>query len=322
MNVVVTGAAGFIGSHAVRRLNERGIRPRIILRPTSNRTNLTDIDAEVIEGDLLDPLTLRRALEGCEQLYHLAGFVSTRPSQRARLFRDNVQATVQVMDMAREMGVPRIVYLGSTTAIGASNGAHPIAEDAPYNLGGTGVGYFEAKRAAELAVRERIEAGLPVIGVYPGYCLGPGDVYLSSSKIITAFAKGQLFFATQGGMSFVDVRDAAEALILGMERGRIGERYFAGGHRLTYREFFERLAQVLGRRPPRWTIPNWLLWALCVVGEAPTDGEILSRTFYHIFARYHWYDNTKAQKELGWTFRPLEETLRDAVNWLREVGYI
>ena len=147
MNVVVTGAAGFVGSHVVRRLNERGIRPRIILRPTSNRTNLIGVEAEVVEGDLLDPSTLRRALEGCEQLYHLAGFVSPRPSQRDRLFRDNVQATVHVMDIAREMGVPRVVYLGSTTAIGASNGAHPIAEDAPYNLDGTGVGYFEAKRA-------------------------------------------------------------------------------------------------------------------------------------------------------------------------------
>lgn len=321
MNVVVTGATGFIGSHVVARLNARGIRPRVIVRPTSNRANLSGRDVEVVEGDLLEPATLRRALDGCEQLYHTAGFVSPRPSQRARLLRDNVQATVCLMDAAREARVPRIVYLGSTTAIGASDGPHPITEDATYNLGNTGVGYFEAKRAAELAMRERVEAGLPVISVYPGYCLGPGDIYLSSSQIITAFVKKQLFFTTCGGMSFVDVRDAAEALVLGMERGRVGERYFAGGYRMTYREFFARLAHVLGRRPPHWVMPNWLLWILCVVGEPLTDGAIFSRTFYHVFTRYHWYDSSKAHQELGWTLRPFEETLQDAVTWLREVGY-
>lgn len=322
MKVLVTGASGFIGSQLVRWLNARGIRPRIIVRPTSRRTNLTDLDVEIVEGDLLDRTILRRALDGCEQLYHVAGFVSPRPSQRARLFRDNLEITINVMDAAREVGVPRIVYLGSTTAIGASDGPVPITEDAPYNLGGTGVGYFEAKRATELAVRQRIEAGLPVISVYPGYCLGPGDIYLSSSMIIVAFARGQLPFATQGGMSFVDVRDAAEALGLAMDRGRIGERYFAGGHLLTYQEFFKLLAQVLGRRPPRWVIPNWLLRVLCTIGEPLNDGKILSRTFYHAFARFHWYDSSKAHQELGWRIRPLEETLRDAVAWLRQVGYI
>ncbi len=322
MKVLVTGAAGFIGSHVVRSLNRRGIRPRILVRPTSNRTNLSDLDAEVIEGDLLDPPSVLRALDGCEQLYHIAGFVSPRPSQRTLLFQNNVQATINVMDAARQVGIARILYLGSTTAIGASDGPHPIDENAPYNLGGTGVAYFEAKRAAELAVRERVEDGLPVISVYPGFCLGPGDIYLSSSKIIVSFAKGQLFFTTRGGIAFVDVRDAAEAAVLGMERGRIGERYFAGGHNLTYREFFQRLASVLGRRPPRLTLPNPVLRFLCVVGEPLTDGAVFSRLFYHIFARYHWYDSSKAQRELGWTMRPLEETLRDAVAWLRQVGYL
>jgi len=322
MAVLVTGATGFVGSNVVRRLNQRGVRPRVLVRPTSNRANLADLDVEIVEGDLLDPPSLVRALDGCDRLFHIAGYVSPRPSQRERLFRSNVQATVNVMDAAREVGIPRIVYLGSTTAIGASDGPHPIDENAPYNLGGTGAGYFEAKRAAELAVRERVEDGLPVVGVYPGYCLGPGDIYLSSSNIIVAFARGQLFFTTQGGMAFVDVRDAAEAVVLGMERGRVGERYFAGGHNLTYRQFFELLAQVMRRRPPRLTIPNPVLRFLCVVGEPLTDGEVFSRLFYHVFSRYHWYDSGKAQRELGWAFRPLEETLRDAVAWLRQTGYI
>jgi len=322
MQVLVTGATGFLGSNVVKQLNKRGIFPRMLVRPKSNRQNLADLQGEIVEGDLLDPASVKRALKGCEQLYHIAGFVSPRPSQRQRLYDSNVQATEILLDAAAEAGIPRIVYLGSTTAIGMSNGPHPIREDAPYNLGGTGIGYFEAKRAAELAVRKRVEQGLPVISVYPGYCLGPGDVYLSSSRIITAFCKGQLFFAPQGGMSFVDVRDAAEAVVLGMERGRIGERYFAGGHNLTYRQFFKILAKVSGRRPPRIVMPNWVLYILCVLGEPLTDGDIFSRLFYVVMANYHWYDSSKAQQELGWTVRPIEETLRDALDWLQRTGYL
>jgi len=322
MQVLVTCATGFLGSNVVKRLNERGIFPRMLVRPTSNRQNLANLQGEIVEGDLLDYASVKRALKGCEQLYHVAGFVSPRPSQRQRLYDSNVRATEVLLDAAAELGIPRIVYLGSTTAIGMSNGPYPIREDAPYNLGGTGIGYFEAKRAAELAVRKRIEAGMPIVSVYPGYCLGPGDVYLSSSRIITAFCKGQLFFAPQGGISFVDVRDAAEAVVLGMEKGRIGERYFAGGHNLTYREFFRILAKVSGRRPPRIVMPNWLLYVLCVLGEPLTDGDIFSRLFYMVMANYHWYDSSKAQQELGWTVRPIEETLRDALNWLQRAGYL
>ncbi len=322
MQALVTGATGFLGSNVVKRLNERGIFPRMLVRPTSNRRNLEALQGEIIEGDLLDYASVVRALQGCEQLYHIAGFVSPRPSQRKQLYDSNVRATEVLLDAAAEVGIRRIVYLGSTTAIGMSNGPYPIREDAPYNLGGTGIGYFEAKRAAEMAVRKRVEDGLPIVSIYPGYCLGPGDVYLSSSRIITAFCKGQLFFAPQGGMSFVDVRDAAEAVVLGMEKGRIGERYFAGGHNLTYRQFFKILAKVSGRRPLRIVMPNWLLYILCVLGEPLTDGDIFSRLFYMVMANYHWYDSSKAFQELGWTLRPIEETLRDALDWLQQAGYL
>jgi dihydroflavonol-4-reductase len=301
MKTFVTGAAGFIGSNVVKRLNERGLRPRVLVRPTSNRANLAQLDADIVEGDLLDSAGLRRALDGCEQLYHIAGHVSTRPSHRKRLFRDNLTATISVMDAAREVGVPRIVYLGSTTALGASDGPHPVDENVSYNLQGTKCGYFDAKRAAELAVRERVEAGLPVVSVYPGYCLGPGDLYLTSMIAIVAFVKGQLLFTTRGGMSYLDVRDAAEALVLGMERGRVGERYFAGGHNITCIQFFNLLAKETNRRPPPIVFSNPVLHVLCVIGDPLSDGSIFSRLLYHIQSRYHWYDSSK--RSVNWVGR-------------------
>jgi len=319
---LVTGATGFIGSHLVRSLNRRGIRPRVLVRATSNRSNLDDLEAEIIQGDLLDPSSLRRALDGCQQVYHVAGYVSSRPGDRRRLFDSNTQGTISIMDAAHEVGVSRITYLGSVTALGASEEPRIFEETMPYNLGNAGSAYFESKRAAELAVKDRIEAGLPVVSVYPAYCLGPGDIYLSSSLMVTEFVKGRLPFVTKAGMGFLDGRDAAEALVLAMEKGRVGERYFTSGHNLTYQQFFSLLGEVSGRRPPRLVLPKPILYALCAIGEPLTDGEIFSRTFYIAMARYHWYDNSKAQEELGWSFRPLEETLRDSIAWLEKAGYL
>lgn len=320
--VLVTGATGFIGSHVVRSLNQRGIRPRVLVRSTSNRTNLEELDVEIAEGDLIDPDSLTRVLDGCQHLYHIAGYVSSRPDERQRLFDSNHHGTVNIMKAAREAGVERIAYLGSVTALGASEEPRIWEESMPYNLGGQGVAYFESKRAGELAVRQEIENGLPVVSVYPAYCLGPGDVYLSSSVLVTQFLEGNIPFVTEAGMGFLDVRDAGESLVLGMEKGRIGERYYISGHNITYGEFFERLAKISGVKPPKLTLPKPILKAACVIGEALTDGQVLNRSFYMAMARYYWYDNSKAEKELGWSFRPLEETLKDSVAWLKENGLV
>lgn len=320
--MLVTGASGFIGSHVVRRLNARGHRPRVLVRPTSNRTNLADLDAEVVEGDLLDVGSVRQALAGCDQLFHIAGYVSPKPSERQRMFDSNVQATINIMDVARELEVSRIVYLGSVTGQGASTEPVIWQAGSPYNLGGTGVAYFDSKREGELAVQERIKAGLPVIGAYPAYCLGPGDVYLSSSKLVTTFVQGKIPFYTRAGMGFLDVRDAAEAIVLAMEKGRVGEGYYLSGHNITYGEFFQRLAAIIGRPAPRFAMPLGVLRVLSAIFEPLTDGDLMSRSLYMALARYYWYDNSKAEQELGWSFRPLEEMLQDSVAWLKEAGHI
>jgi dihydroflavonol-4-reductase len=123
-------------------------------------------------------------------------------------------------------------------------------------------------------------------------------------------------------MGFVDVRDVAEAMVVGLEKGEIGQKYFLGGHNLTFRQFYEVLGQVGGKPVPKTVIPHWLLYILCVIGEPLTDGAVLSRSFYGLMTRYWWYDNSKAERDLGWTFRPLEETVRDSINWLKQEGHL
>lgn len=320
--ILVTGAKGFIGSHVVRLLNKRKIRPRVFVRPGGNRANLEGADIEVFEGDLTDRSAVQQALGGIEKVIHVAGYVSPRPSQRQALMKCNLTATTTLFDAAREAGIERIVHLGSVTGLGSSDKPEIWREGTPYNLGKLKAGYFESKRATEQAVEERVKEGVPVVSLYPTYCLGPDDIYLSSSRLVTEFIKGNIPFVTEGGMGFVDVRDVAEAMVVGLEKGEIGQKYFLGGHNLTFRQFYQVLAQVSGKPVPKTVMPHWLLYAICVIAEPLTDGALFSRSFYGLMARYWWYDNSKAERDLGWTFRPLEETVRDSIDWLKQGGHL
>lgn len=320
--ILVTGAKGFVGSHVVRSLNRRKIRPRVFVRPGGNRINLDGADIEIVEGDLTDRQAVQKALEGIKKVVHVAGYVSSRPSQRQNLMKCNFTATTTLFDAAGEAGIERIVHLGSVTGLGASEKPETWQEGTPYNLAHLKAGYFESKRAAEQAVEERVKAGMPVVGLYPTYCLGPDDVYLSSSRLVTEFVKGNLPFVTEGGMGFVDVRDVAEAMVVGLDKGEIGQKYFLGGHNLTFRQFYEVIAKVSGKSVPKTVLPHWLLYTLCVLAEPLTDGAILSRSVYGLMSLYWWYDNNKAERDLGWTFRPLEETITDAIGWLKQKGHL
>ncbi len=320
--ILVTGAKGFIGSHVVRSLNKRKIRPRVFVRPGGNRANLEGADIDVFEGDLTDRSAVQQALEDITKVIHVAGYVSPRPSKRQALMESNLTGTTILFDAAQEAGVERIVHLGSVTGLGSSQKPETWQEGTPYNLARSGAGYFQSKHAAEQAVEERVKAGLPVVGLYPTYCLGPNDVYLSSSRFVTEFLKGNIPFVTEGGMGFVDVRDVAEAMVAGLDKGEIGQKYFLGGHNLTFRQFFEVLSKVSGKPVPKMVMPHWLLRVFCMMGETLNDGAIFSRSFYGLMTLYWWYDNGKAERDLGWTFRPLEETLRDSISWLKKEGHL
>lgn len=193
----------------------------------------------------------------------------------------------------------------------------PLDEDAPYTLDHLEVPYFRAKREAELMTRREIEAGLPVIVAYPGYCLGPNDIYFSSMTVLDAFLRGQLVAYVEGGMSFLDVRDAALGLELAMQKGRIGRRYLLTGDNLTWGELFTRLARLTGRPAPRLRLPKPLASLAGRLLEAVWPEAPLDPARVEVMGNYYWYDAGRARRELGFATRPLDETLTDAIAWLR-----
>lgn len=317
--ILVTGASGFIGSHVAAQLLERGERVRTIVRAGSVRENLTPLIAaglEIVEGDLLDGAVVRRALEGVTAVQHIAGWISTKQRDADKLHELNYVATQQLWQACRDAQVARIVYLGSIFALGGDSRA-PVDEDATYTLDALPVPYFAAKRRAELLTEDAIAAGLPIVRAYPGYCLGPGDVYLSSMRALDVQRRYPLLTVIDGGMAFVDVRDAAAGLIAAQDRGKVGRRYLLTGRNLTWYELYTWSAHLLGRPRPRLVLPRTAAAPFLSLLERVWDESPFDRASADVMGRYYFYDDRRARSELGWSTRAFGDTLRDATDWLR-----
>ncbi len=318
---LVTGATGFIGSHLVRALLERGEPVRVLVR-SPDRLEAAELDQEgldVVTGDLLEPATIPAALEGVTRLYHVAGFISTARRDRDAIFRLNVNITRNLFEAARRARLDKIVYLASIFALGGG-GPTPVQEDVDYDLEDFGVDYFVAKRQAELCARRCANEGLPLIFAYPCFCYGPGDVHRSSSQIIELHLKRLQLAVLPGGQNALDVRDAGAGLIKAMDRGTIGERYLIGGQNISNAELSTLLSDITGYPRPRIPLPTGLARVVGRVAERLwADSPLDEQTA--LMACGHWYyDDGKARRELGHTSRPLEATLRDAIDWMCRTG--
>jgi dihydroflavonol-4-reductase len=320
--ILVTGATGFIGAHVVQHLLDRRERVRVLVRTPARLADVGLAGApglEVARGDLLDPPSVRAAVAGCDRVMHIAGYISTDRRERAQLHALNYDATLHLFDACAAARVSRVLYLASIFALG---GGKPVAvrEDVSYDLDTLRIDYFEAKRNAEVAAYRYRDRGLPLVFAYPGFCYGPGDVYDSSSRPVQQFLRRNLPAYVAGGQCALDVRDAAAGLCVALERGRVGEKYLLGGENRTYGEIFAMLAELTGLPPPRLALPRWLAeragrWLERLHPEPPLDEQAAA-----IAGRYWWYDDRKARRELGYTTRPLRQTLEAAVRWQCETG--
>ncbi len=322
--VLVTGASGFIGSHLAEQLLERGHEVRTIVRRPESLERYAfskHPDFRAFPGDLLDPRSFEAACEGVHEVYHLAGIISTKNGDRKKLFDINVKGTVNLLTVLKRTRPEKIVYLASIFALAQGEKDRPATEETFYNLEGVRVDYFESKRAAQLEVEKFEMDGLPIVYVYPGFCYGPGDIYVSSSVFILSFLRGELPVVFAGGQNVLDVRDCARGLILGMERGRTGRKYLIGDHNVTFKELADALAKITGKPAPKLVLPKFLVVGLGAVAEKLVPRFPLNRQSAEAGAHYWYYDTSRARDELGYSGRPLEETLRDAVSWFQANGY-
>jgi dihydroflavonol-4-reductase len=320
---LVTGASGFVGWHIARKLLERGCRVRVLVRTTSRLRELEGV--ETATGDLRDAGSLRRAVEGCDVVFHAAADYRLWAREPKELYESNVDGTRNLLAAAREAAVGRVVYTSTVGCIGIPKDGEGN-ESVPAGLEDMTGAYKRSKFLAEQVALEFAAGGLPVVIVNPTAPVGDHDFKPTpTGKIIVDFLKGTMPAYIDTGLNLVDARDVAEGHLLAADRGKPGERYILGSENLTLAEIFGRLERASGVKAPARRIPYALAYAAgaattgwaAVSGHeprAPLDAVRMAR-------KKMWVSHAKAAGELGFSPAPADEALTRAVNWFRANGY-
>jgi dihydroflavonol-4-reductase len=327
MKVLVTGANGFLGSWLTRSLVNKGHEVYALVRAGSDLSELKGVNCHYLYGDITELDSLYKSFTDIDTVFHTAGLIAYKKQDRAKMEKVNVYGTENVIDACLTKKVRKLVYISSVVAVGAGYTPEQILnEDSAYNVKELDLGYFETKRAAEKLVIEAYKKkNLDCVILNPSTIYGEGDAKKGSRKTQVKVAQGRFKFYTSGGVSIVSVEDAVNAILVAWEKGRSGERYILSGENITIKQLFEIIAEEAGAKPPTKKIPNFVLFALGRLGdwmESLGFKGPLSTENAWTATLYHWFDNSKAKKELGFQPRPAREALRSSVSWMKKNGLL
>ena len=325
---LVTGASGFIGSAVARALIRSGYAVRALVRPSSPRVNLEGVDLQIVEGDMRDLATAAAAAKGTRYAFHVAADYRLWAPDPREIVRNNLEGTRAVMSAAQAAGVERIVYTSSVATLRLRPGGLPADESGALSAEEAIGAYKRSKVAAERLVEDMVaHHGLPAVIVNPSTPIGPGDVRPTpTGRLIVEAACGRMPAFVDTGLNLVHVDDVAAGHLAALKRGKIGERYILGGENLTLAELLGKIAALTQRRPPRLRLPRALVYPLALAAEGlarVTQREPFVTLDGLRMAKYKmFFTSAKAERELGYTWRPVEEALRDAVQWFRAMGRV
>lgn len=326
MKALVTGATGFVGANLVRELLKDGTAVRVLVRSGSPRTTIERLDVEVIPGDLEDRDLLRRALKGCQVLYHVAARYSLSEKEAAAMHRANVEGTRNILEVALDVGMERVVYTSTVGALGIPKDGLPGSENTPVTLSDMVGAYKRSKFLAEREAERMARLGLPVVIVNPSAPIGAWDVKPTpTGRMLVNYLKGQMPGYIHTGLNLVHVRDVARGHILAAQKGLVGEKYVLGNANLTLREIFGLLEQISGVPAPRWRIPYPV--ALLAAGASELYARVsrqdpqIPLTGVRMARKMMFFNSSKAIRELHFPQTPVEDALRDAVEWFWAHGY-
>ena len=318
MRAFVTGGTGFIGSRVVKRLRDRGDDVVVLARSPEKAAGL---DAEVVQGDLGDAEAIRRGMEGCQAVFHIAADyrVGMPKSKREHMYDANVRGTERVLDAAADAGVDRVVYVSTVNAFGNTNG-QTVDETYRRDESHGYVSYYdETKYLAHKLAEERAAAGAPVVIVQPGLVYGPGDHAIVGTMIDQASTgKMPAKAFPELGLTMVFVDDVADGVVLAHDRGKAGESYVLGGEITTQGAMIDKAAAIGGKKPPRMKVPPIVLKAMIPVGRFVGPAMGLPPNLREMISAAHnvtyLAKDDKARRELGYAPRDLDSGLRETIS--------
>jgi dihydroflavonol-4-reductase len=317
MTTLVTGASGLVGSHVTRLLVQRGDSVRALVRDRSPLDELAGLDVELAYGDVLDRGSVRRAMQGVQRVFHVAGLTSLRTSAD-KVFAVNVGGTRIVLEEALRAGVARAVHTSSVAAVGPAARGSTADEDQLFRAGRYGLPYVNAKHEAELEAMRLAAHGLPVVVVNPAHVFGAGDRHRSSTELVRRFLRGQIPAYVDGALNIVDAEDVARGHLLADENGEVGERYILGNRNFTLDRLFADLARLSGVEPPALKLPLAAALALARAAELGPGRPAVTTVEVRASSLWWAFRSTKAKRELGWRPAHHEDTLQTTIDWYRE----
>jgi dihydroflavonol-4-reductase len=316
---LVIGASGFLGSHVTRQLVAAGADVRVMLRRTSSTKGIDDLDIERCYGDVFDDAALRAAMAGCDVVYYCVVDARMWLRDPAPLFRTNVEGLRHVLDAALATGLRKFVFTSSSGTL-AIHENRPVTEDDPRNWGGGGA-YIESRRAAEdLVMQYARDKGLPAVALCISTTYGPRDwAPTPHGGLIAQVAAGRFPFYLGFSSEVVGIEDAARAMLLAADQGRDGHRYIISDRYMSTRELHDIAARAVGRRPPRIPIPLPVLRAGARMNDLAARLLRRELPFAYVGIRMAELmsplDHGKAERELGWTPEPVEDSIRTAARF-------
>src|SRR5271157_2286369 len=327
MKCFVTGATGFLGSHVTRQLLAKGADLRLLLRPTSRIDNIADLPAERALGDLRDPESLKKVMAGCLFVFHVAADYRLWALNGQELYDSNVEGTRNILQAARDAGVRRVIYTSSVATMGFGNNGRLTDESTPVTIANMIGDYKRSKFMAERLVIEAGQAGQNVVMVNPTTPIGERDIKPTpTGRIVVDFLRRKFPAYVDTGLNLVDVVDCAHGHLLAMEKAIPGERYILGSENLTLKQILDKLAAITGLPSPKVKLPYAMAYATGVVDTLVT-GTIRKREprvtldSVRMGRKKMFVSCAKAQRQLGWNPRPVDDALRRAVEWFQANGY-
>ena len=327
MKVFLTGSTGFIGSHVARAYAEQNVELRLLTRKTSSLAAIESIPAQIVVGDLSQPESLRSAIRGCDALVHVAADYRLWVRDPQQMFAANVEGTRDLLRIAREEGVPKVVYTSSVATMGFKADGTIVNEETPVALSDMIGHYKRSKFLGEQEAIKAAKAGQHVMILNPTTPIGPGDAKPTpTGRIIVDFLNKKFPAYVDTGLNLVDVSEVARMHVVALDRGTPGERYILGGENLTLKQILDRMSAITGLPSPTMKVPHGVAMTFAFFDETIT-GKIRGKEpratveAVRMGKKMMFASSAKAERELGFQVLPIYPALRAAIDWFTAYGY-